>query len=66
LLVLCISFSVPAQNITGTIVGTVRDGSGAVMPNTPQAIYTKERLARWEDRSQCAAPDQLCEAFWFT
>jgi dTDP-4-amino-4,6-dideoxygalactose transaminase len=32
-----------------------------------QAIYAKERIARWEERNQCPANDRLCEeAVWFT
>jgi dTDP-4-amino-4,6-dideoxygalactose transaminase len=32
-----------------------------------QAIYARERIARWEERNQCPANDQLCEqAVWFT
>jgi dTDP-4-amino-4,6-dideoxygalactose transaminase len=32
-----------------------------------QAIYSKERLARWKQRNQCPANDRLCEeAVWFT
>ena len=31
------------------------------------AIYSKERIARWEERNQCAQNDKLCEeAVWFT
>jgi perosamine synthetase len=32
-----------------------------------QAIYDKERIARWEERNQCPENDRLCEeAVWFT
>jgi perosamine synthetase len=32
-----------------------------------QAIYSRERLARWEERNHCPANDRLCqEAVWFT
>ncbi len=32
-----------------------------------RAIYPEQLIARWEDRSQCPANDQVCrEAVWFT
>lgn len=32
-----------------------------------KAIYSPERLARWQERNQCPANDRLCEeAVWFT
>ena len=32
-----------------------------------QAVYAKERIARWEERNQCPANDRLCqEAVWLT
>ncbi len=32
-----------------------------------QAVFGKERLARWEKENQCPQNDRLCtEAFWFT
>jgi dTDP-4-amino-4,6-dideoxygalactose transaminase len=32
-----------------------------------QAIYAKERIARWEERNQCPENDRLCEeAVWLT
>jgi len=32
-----------------------------------QRIYSKERLARWEEQNRCPGNDQLCkEAVWFT
>jgi perosamine synthetase len=32
-----------------------------------QAIYSRERITRWEERNQCPENDRLCEeAVWFT
>ena len=32
-----------------------------------QAVYSKERIARWEERNLCPANDRLCEeAVWLT
>ena len=32
-----------------------------------QALFSKERLAQWDERNQCPANDRLCtEAVWFT
>jgi len=31
------------------------------------AIYSKDRIARWEERNRCPQNEQLCEeAVWFT
>src|SRR4029434_4039610 len=44
LLILAFSLAVPvlAQNITGTIVGTVRDSSGGVMPGAGVSLTNEE------------------------
>src|SRR5262249_26767681 len=44
LLIVAVSLAVPlsAQNITGTIVGTVRDSSGGVMPGSAVSLTNEE------------------------
>jgi carboxypeptidase family protein len=46
LVALSIPTSVPAQNITGTIVGTVKDGSGAALPHAMVSLTNVETNAQ--------------------
>lgn len=46
LFVLAFCAGAPAQNITGTIVGTVRDGSGAALPNATITLTNVETNAQ--------------------